>query len=229
MKRKHKNIILAVFISLYIFICCGDEKESSKTQDEDVNTRMRDDYGVNIVPESIDEDKRTELIEISRMSIKNEWSEDEVLCPKDNPFSKIKRGIFVTLKKNGDLRGCMGTIQPHGDVVTEVVNLSKTAAFKDPRFPPLRQDEYNDLDIEISILSPLEKIENPTDFILGEDGIVLEYKGRTGVLLPQVVENDEEWTRQKFLDIVSLKAGLGINGWNRYPVEIKKFRCVIID
>jgi len=195
---------------------------------EDDEMEINDEETIDVIPDYISEDNKSQLIELAHQSINSKWSSDEIPIPEDNPFSNLNRGVFVTLESNGELRGCMGSIHPYSDVITEVIDLAQTAAFRDPRFQPLTQDEFASIDIEISILSPLTSMNGPEDFTLGVDGVVIEYKGNTGILLPQVVENNEEWTRDKFLSIVSQKADLGYDGWKRYPVKLKKFRCEIL-
>jgi AmmeMemoRadiSam system protein A len=209
---------------------------SCNNQDDiDKNEKSQDNYSLNdksieqeLIPSSINKDDRLQLIDIARDSIKADLEQEEIPVKYNNNFKDLKRGVFVTLKKNDELRGCIGSIYPYSNVVNAVVDMSKSAAFEDPRFPPIKPDEFNELEIEISILSYPEKMDKWNDFKLGEEGVIIEYKSYSGVLLPQVVENRDDWTKSKFLSIISQKAGLGPDGWYRYPVVFKKFKCEMI-
>ena len=134
-------------------------------------------------------------------------------------------GIFVTLTKKGELRGCIGLPMP--------VELSKglrdaaLSAINDPRFPPLTVDELDEVKIEVSLLSPPEEVERPLEEIkVGKHGIIIRYGHNSGLLLPQVpVEN--KWSLKEFLDYGCLKAGLTPGFWKEPGVEVLKFECII--
>lgn len=116
-------------------------------------------------------------------------------------------GAFVTLWKNGELRGCIGYVRPIGSVYECVLQAAAKAALDDPRFPPVRPEEVSLIEIEISVLSPLRRITNPDDIEVGTHGLIVEHADKQGVLLPQVAVA-QGWDRMKFLQQTMAKAGL---------------------
>ena len=122
------------------------------------------------------------------------------------------RGLFVTLRLRGELRGCIGTLAPDGDLSRMVPKFALMAAFGDPRFPALSEAELPEIDIEISVLTAPVPLEDPQAIEIGRDGLILEARGRSGLLLPQVAT---EWgfDRERFLAEISRKAGLPPDAW----------------
>lgn len=142
----------------------------------------------------------------------------------DELYSMPRTGVFVTLRKNGDLRGCIGTFLFEDDLPTTLWRIA-VAATRDPRFrdSPLSASEMTDVRIELSILSPLERIADPLDFELGRHGIYLRHSFGTGCFLPEVGQ-DEGWDREKFLSMLcSHKAGLSPAAWREAGLEIFRF------
>jgi AmmeMemoRadiSam system protein A len=121
-------------------------------------------------------------------------------------------GAFVTLRRQGRLRGCMGYYLPEVPLYRAVVHNAVSAALRDPRFRPLREEELADLDIEVSVLTPPHPIGSPEEFRAGEDGIILEKAGRDAVFLPEVARH-MGWDRERTLSRLALKAGLDGNAW----------------
>ena len=125
-------------------------------------------------------------------------------------------GAFVTLKKHGELRGCIGTLECRGPLAEEVARVAVSAALEDPRFSPVRPSEVADLDVEVSVLGPLEPIDpdDPSAIEIGRHGLVVEHGPRRGLLLPQVAT---EWRmdRETFLAHTCAKAGLPADCWRR--------------
>jgi len=160
------------------------------------------------------EDKQ-ELLLIAREAIKK----SDI---KTDRF-KEKRGCFVTLTKKGELRGCIGIIEPIMSLGKAIVSAARSAAFSDPRFLPLQEQELKDIKIEISILSPVKEMKNKQDIDIGRDGLIIKAKGRSGLLLPQVAV---EWKMDKkqFLEAVSEKAGLNKDSWKDKDARLFKFQ-----
>jgi AmmeMemoRadiSam system protein B/AmmeMemoRadiSam system protein A len=130
------------------------------------------------------------------------------------PALRAPKGAFVTLKKNGVLRGCVGFVQATAPLYQTVTQAAVYAASEDPRFPPVRSAELEDLEIEISVLTPLREISDPRAVEVGKHGLVVERGERRGLLLPQVpVENG--WGRRTFLEQACLKAGLPRDAWQK--------------
>jgi AmmeMemoRadiSam system protein A len=123
-------------------------------------------------------------------------------------------GAFVTLHKHGDLRGCIGHIEPTEPLGTVVPRCAVAACSSDPRFPPLAPDELDAIDIEISLLGPLEPIAGPQDIVVGRHGLVVERSWQRGLLLPQVA-TEWNWDADAFLAHTCQKAGLSRDAWHK--------------
>ncbi len=125
-------------------------------------------------------------------------------------------GAFVTVKRGGELRGCLGTLQCRRGLAAEVARCAADAASEDPRFPPVAPDELPELSIEVSVLGPLEEIDprSPDAFTIGRHGLVAEQGFHRGLLLPQVA-TDWGWTPEQFLRQTCVKAGLPPDAWQQ--------------
>jgi AmmeMemoRadiSam system protein B/AmmeMemoRadiSam system protein A len=124
-------------------------------------------------------------------------------------------GVFVTLRKHGQLRGCIGRIQTDQPLRETIVPVALDAALHDQRFPPVSAEELDELDVEVSVLTPPVRIQHPREIVAGRDGVILEHEGRSGVFLPTVWE-ETGWTRVEFLrELASQKAGLPPDAWQR--------------
>jgi AmmeMemoRadiSam system protein A len=137
-------------------------------------------------------------------------------------------GAFVTLRIDGNLRGCIGYIQapiPLAEVVAEV---SEKAALEDPRFSPLSLQEYEHVAIEVSVLSPLQRISDVDEIVVGKHGLLLELRHARGLLLPQVAD-EYGWDRETFLDNTARKAGLPRNAWKDPDAAIYVFTAEIVQ
>jgi AmmeMemoRadiSam system protein A len=126
----------------------------------------------------------------------------------------VASGVFVTLKRGGELRGCLGTLNCYAGLMNEVARCAADAASQDPRFPPVTVLELAEVAIEISVLGPLEQIDPGEDgaFFVGTHGLVVERGRRRGLLLPQVAI-EWAWTADQFLRQTCLKAGLPADAW----------------
>ncbi len=123
-----------------------------------------------------------------------------------------KRGAFVTLKKNGRLRGCIGYIQPVKPLWRTIIDNAVNAAVNDHRFPPVQPGELKDIEIEISVLTPLKPVESKDDIVIGKHGIQIFKNGRSAVFLPQVAP-EQGWEIEETLRQLSRKAGLPADAW----------------
>ncbi len=156
------------------------------------------------------------LMNIAKKSIEYAVVRHEIYNP-DTPKDSVlleKRGCFVTLKKHGMLRGCIGYIFPVKPLYLAVRDMGISAALRDPRFMPVKPEELKELEVEISVLSPLKEIKDTSEIVIGRDGLYLIYDGYSGVLLPQVA-TEYGWNRLQFLKAVSRKAGLNENAWKK--------------
>lgn len=145
---------------------------------------------------------------------------------------KENRGVFVTLNKKEDLRGCIGRPLPSQPFIEGLVDSAINAAVRDPRFPKVTGDELEDITIEVSVLTVPEEVdvessENYPDVVeVGEDGLIVEGKGREGLLLPQVAV-DNDWKSEQFLSQTCVKAGLSKDSWREGGVTVKKFSAQV--
>jgi AmmeMemoRadiSam system protein A len=131
----------------------------------------------------------------------------------------------VTLTKGGELRGCIGYIEPVLPLGQAVIRTAIYAATEDPRFPPVTPAELEDLRVEISVLTPAREIADPRLVQVGTHGLIVEKDGAKGVLLPQV-PREFGWSREEFLDQVCLKAGLPRDAWKR-GARLSVFEAIV--
>jgi AmmeMemoRadiSam system protein A len=139
---------------------------------------------------------------------------------------KEHRGAFVTLNKHGQLRGCIGTIQPSRPLYQVVEEMAAAAAFEDSRFSPLTVHELKDLELEISVLTPLQRIKDINEIEIGKHGLYIKKGFYSGLLLPQVA-TEYNWDRQTFVEETCRKAGLHRNAWREKGTEVYMFSADI--
>ncbi|OFW06482.1 MAG: hypothetical protein A3H96_12450 [Acidobacteria bacterium RIFCSPLOWO2_02_FULL_67_36] len=174
----------------------------------------------------LSEAQKRVLVEVARRAIDAEVRRDlpeAVRVPLELPEAS---GVFVTIKRRGELRGCLGTLQCRHDLAQEVAKCAADAASQDPRFPPVGRDELPDLSIEVSVLGPLEPIAaDPANVVVGRDGLVAEQGYRRGLLLPQVA-TEWGWTAEQFLRQTCAKAGLPGDAW-QHGARIFRFSAEV--
>ncbi len=146
--------------------------------------------------------------------------------------SSEERGVFVTLKKDGDLRGCIGFPEPVFPLKEAICKAAESAALKDPRFPPVKPHELDKITIELSILTLPQEMtcnpeERPQKVRVGTDGLIVENPRGRGLLLPQVPE-EFGWDATEFLRHTCLKAGLPENAWKEPETRIFTFQAEVI-
>jgi len=135
------------------------------------------------------------------------------LVESDDPAMRQRRAVFVTLRKNGRLRGCMGRLVARQNLINAVRRAAISAATQDPRFPPVTSEELDSISIEISVLSPLREIEDPSEIEVGRHGVIVSQGLRSGVFLPQVAP-EQGWDRETMLrHLCADKAGLPPDAW----------------
>ncbi|MDD8012684.1 MAG: AmmeMemoRadiSam system protein A [Acidobacteriota bacterium] len=136
-----------------------------------------------------------------------------------------KRGVFVTLHRGGELRGCIGYPLPLKPLWEAVQEMALAAAFDDPRFPAVAADELAGLDIEISVLTVPQKVAGPDRVRVGVDGIIVSKGLQRGLLLPQVPA-EQGWDLEQYISYGCRKAGLPADEWRR-GVQIETFQAVV--
>ena len=168
------------------------------------------------------------LLKIARQAITQQIMNDSYNPePREEKALNSHSGCFVTIKQNGQLRGCIGNFQSQQPLFKEVATMAVAAASQDPRFPPMKRKDLDNFNLEITILSPLEKIDNTDQIEVGTHGIYIIKGFNRGVLLPQVA-TEYGWDRETFLRQTCVKAGLAENSWQHPDTEIYIFSGQII-
>jgi len=178
------------------------------------------------VPLLNNQEKRV-LLTLARTTVERVVKGDEPPVLPDGPaILKENRGAFVTLHKKGDLRGCIGMLEARAPLDETIREMAEAAALRDWRFTPVTPDELKDLDIEISVLSPLRKINDINEIRVGEHGIWITKGSYRGVLLPQVA-TEQGYDRMMFLQQTCRKAGLPPDAWKDSTTIIEIFSAEV--
>jgi len=182
-----------------------------------------DSFRLSLTPE-----EQSYLKELVRLAIASHLTGSGPVTPPEPATELLKSelGAFVTLKRGGHLRGCIGNLVGTGPLYQTVWNMAQAAAFQDPRFNPLTPGEMDGLDIEISILGPLEPCPDPQLVEIGRHGLIMRRGANQGLLLPQV-PLEWGWNREQFLAQTCRKAGLPANAWREPGTEIYWFEAVV--
>lgn len=146
-------------------------------------------------------------------------------CPE---HLKENLGVFVTLNKNHNLRGCIGYPEPVMPLIEATINSAISAAVSDNRFPMVSSDELEEIQIELTVLTKPELIDTPKEeyldnIIIGEDGLIVEMGFNRGLLLPQVA-TENNMDKEEFISHTCLKAGLSPNSWIEDEIKLYKFQ-----
>ena len=174
---------------------------------------------------SLSNDEKQLLKKIAYESIHDSLAGKPIAHPEILPTLKEKCGAFVSLHKQGHLRGCIGHFGEDTPLYEIVAEMARAAAFEDPRFMPVTRDELNDLDIEISVLTPMRRIQSLDEFQLHRHGIYIRKGYRSGTFLPQVAD-EVNWTKEEFVGHCSQdKAGLGWDGWR--DAELYVYEAIV--
>ncbi len=168
------------------------------------------------------------LLETARTSIKSVFTGEKISGPdyKKHPVFKSHAGAFVTLTKSGSLRGCIGYIISDKPLFETICDAAKQASQNDPRFPSVRQSEIKDLSIEISVLSEPFPLNNYDEIEIGKHGLILEEKGRRGLLLPQV-PIEHHMNCEQYLDAICQKTGFSQSYWRTKQLKLNAFTATI--
>ena len=136
-------------------------------------------------------------------------------------------GAFVTLNSKGKLRGCIGMIVGEKPLIATVAEMTRAAALQDPRFPPVKPEELESIEFDISVLTPIREITNLDEIVVGRDGLIITKGWNRGLLLPQVA-TDYGWNRETFLEQTCVKAGLPREAWKDKDTTIEFFSAEVI-
>ena len=171
--------------------------------------------------------EKQELLSVARASAETVVRERKQYHPPAASGTLLEdRGAFVTITKNGDLRGCIGYIAPMEPLLETVRDVAGFAASRDPRFPPVTPAELSELHYEVSVLSPVRRVLDLKEIQVGKHGLLMKNGDHEGVLLPQVAV-DEGWDRKTFLEQTARKAGLPASAWKDDDTDIFLFSAVV--
>lgn len=174
------------------------------------------------------EAQRRELFWIARQAISRALQGENWEPPAGEDGLNLKSAVFVTLRRHGDLRGCIGSIVARASLREAVSQSAVNAALNDHRFKPLQERELPDIGIEISILSPFRLLARPDDLVPGRHGLLVEQGRYRGLLLPQVA-TEHRWNRQAFLEHTCRKAGLDPDAWKSPDTALYTFTAEILE
>lgn len=170
------------------------------------------------------------LLKAARTAINSIFTGEEIPKPDYEKYPSLKShsGAFVTLTEFGRLRGCIGYIISDKPLYETVCDAAVSAALNDPRFPPVRQSELDNIEIEISVLSEPFQLNSYDEIIVGKHGLILEEKGRRGLLLPQVpVEHN--MNKEQFLDAICQKTGFPAGYWRTKQLKLSGFTALVFN
>lgn len=175
----------------------------------------------------LSEKQKKLLLEIARDTIRNTvLGTARIDYDIDDPILEIECGAFVTIHNKGELRGCIGNIIAETPLWLTISNMALQASTADPRFPPVSAEELDEIDIEISALSPLWETEDLNEIEVGKHGILIKKGFNQGLLLPQVA-TEHGFDRIKFLEHTCMKAGLPGNCYKSGDCEIYIFSATV--
>ena len=177
---------------------------------------------------SLTQRDKDELLRLARKSVETAVREHKMYEPAPPASESLnqERGAFVTLKKLGQLRGCIGYVAPMRPLYQTVRDVAAYAAVRDTRFNPVTERELSSLEYEISVLSPLRRVLDVNEIKVGQHGLVMKRGETEGLLLPQVA-SEEKWDRTTFLEETCYKAGLPKNSWKDADTDIFRFTALV--
>ena len=196
------------YVSAAIYYSAGEEKQEGNNM--------------------LNEAQRKKLLKIARSTIRTYLETGKILeVEEDDPLFNREMGAFVTLHKKGQLRGCIGNIIGRGPLYLTVRNMAIESSTGDPRFPKVSLKELDEIDIEISVLSELEKVEDVGKIEMGRHGVLLRKGFASGVFLPQVA-TETGWSKEEFLtNLCAHKAGLLPDAWKTGDIDIYIFTAEV--
>jgi AmmeMemoRadiSam system protein B/AmmeMemoRadiSam system protein A len=172
--------------------------------------------------------ERDELLTLARKSAETAVREGKLYQPAVPPSPALlqDRGAFVTIRKKGELRGCIGYTAPIKPLYLVVRDVAALAAVRDPRFPPVSARELGELEYEVSVLSPFRHLQDIRQIQIGRHGLLIRKGDYEGILLPQVPV-EEHWDRKTFLREIGLKAGLPATAWQDEEADLFTFSALV--
>ncbi|RLC08035.1 MAG: TIGR00296 family protein [Deltaproteobacteria bacterium] len=203
-------------VSFTVNADCKDEKSTGKLSPESKSA-------------GLDHFHKKTLLSFARKTIRQFLMSDTVPLTRGfDPALQNNQGAFVTLKKKGQLRGCIGHLAEDLPLCHVVGTMALQAAFNDRRFTPLTLKEFPEIEIEISVLTPSRRVSRAEDILVGRDGVILRKGGRSAVFLPQVAP-EQGWNREQMLAHLSRKAGLSSDGWKADDAQFFTFQAIVFS
>lgn len=182
-----------------------------------------------VMPPHLDDSDRRELLRIARVTLK-EWLSTGRTPPgaPHRPALLAPGAAFVTVYVDGELRGCLGHVEPEKPLYKTIVELTVAAASRDPRFEPLRRAELDRARLSLSVLSPLVRVADARQVEVGKHGLLISQGPYRGLLLPQVAV-EHGWDRETFLQETCRKAGLPRHAWRDPDAIIEVFTADVFE
>lgn len=184
--------------------------------------------------ELLTDDQGKKLLDIARETVEYFSEHGEKPEYEKEGFLFEERGVFTILRKDNELRGCIGFPKPIETLLQAVQDSAVKAAFEDPRFEPVKEDELESITFEVSVLTVPERIEfEDSDELVGKvevgkHGLIVSSGFKTGLLLPQVAE-ENSWSSEEFLSQTCRKAGLSEDAWRERELIVKRFRAQVFS
>jgi AmmeMemoRadiSam system protein A len=175
-------------------------------------------------------DSQRRLLQLARKTLENyvRRAARHIEEVDDANLQRCDYGAFVSLYNQETLRGCVGNCSPRARLFEVVIEMTEAAASRDSRMPPVSAEELEDIRIDITVLSPLEKVDDPLALKIGKHGLYVARGTKRGVLLPQVATR-YDWDMRTFVEQTCVKAGLRKNAWKDPHTEISSFTGLIIE
>jgi len=176
-------------------------------------------------------EQKKKLLKIARETLESYLKQNNKIpkIDEEDPVLNEKRGVFVTLKKDNNLRGCIGYIYPVLPLIEGVKKMAIEAATGDPRFTPVNYKELKDIEIEISVLTVPKRVKSIDEIVLGRDGVIVKRGYNQGIFLPQVAD-ETGWDKEEFLSqLCWQKAGLPPDAWKDSETELYTFQAEVFS
>ena len=177
---------------------------------------------------ALTEGERQQLLDLAESALRSGVRGRPVVQPQAQGALAEPAGCFVTLRRRGELRGCIGVIETDAPLAQSIVEMAQAAALRDPRFAPVSAAELPEIDVEVSVLEVPREIHDPASVHVGEHGLIVSRGNHRGVLLPQVA-SDRGWDVATFLAETCRKAGLGADAWRDPGTRVEVFGATVID
>lgn len=175
------------------------------------------------------DDEKRELLRIARATLREHLDTGRIPPGKPHRESLLTpAAVFVTLHRDHALRGCIGSVEARTPLYRAVQEMAVAAACRDPRFPPLVDEELEQVELEISVLSHARPVRGPDELVIGRDGLVVEAFGRRGLLLPQVAP-EAGWDAKTLLERTCVKAGVPADTWQRPDARLTAFNAQVFS